>query len=191
LLFAISTERASRGSARALLGAGAHCCSWLRVYRFDPVGDRYIPQNHWWGELKADYRLRDLDRDGRPELVAGDDRFMFSYYSADPIQIWAYRQGRFRDVTRRFPKQVAQDARKWWGLYLEYRQKREGVRESLAAWAADQHLLGHVKAVDRVLTEAIRRGELRRHLDGPVSQNAYVTQLKTFLRKTGYAGAVR
>ncbi len=180
------------GEPEVLLGlywGGAHCCSWLRLYRFDPERNRYVPQNHWWGELKADYRLRDLDGDGRPELVAGDDRFMWlSYYSADPIQIWSYRQGRFRDVTRRFPKQVAQDARKWWRFYLEDRRKHDSARESLAAWAADQYLLGQASVVDRVLTKAASRGELRRHFFGPKSQHGYVVHLKTFLRKTGYAG---
>jgi hypothetical protein len=53
-----------------------------------PSANRYVAQNHWWGELKANDRLGDLGRDGRPELVAGDDRFMqLSYYSADPIQV--------------------------------------------------------------------------------------------------------
>lgn len=174
-----------------LYWGGAHCCWWTRVYRLDRTRGTYVPRNHWWGEAKARSRVRDLDRDGAPEFVAADDRFMqLSYFSADPIQVWSYDDGRFRDVTRRFPRQIARDARRWWGAYPDYRRKKRWVREPLAAWTADQYLLGQRRKADRVLARAIRRGDLRGSrvwVERPRDPHTYVAQLKTFLRKTGYA----
>jgi hypothetical protein len=62
-------------------------------------------------------RLLDLNHDGKPECVSGDDRFpyVFTDYadSAWPVRIWSYRGG-FRDVTRLFPSAVLHDARRLW-----------------------------------------------------------------------------
>ena len=151
-----------------------------------------MPTNHFWGNFQDAYRLRDLQGDARPEVVSADgriERISSVYYSADPIQIWSYDHGRFRDVTRRYPARVAQDARRWWALYVtERRSKRRWVREPLAAWVADEYLLRHSLLADRVVAAALRRGEL----DPPATEHAasarrWVEELKAFLRSAGYA----
>jgi hypothetical protein len=171
---------------------GAHCCWWTRIYTYSPARDTYMPRNHWWGEGRAFYgfrgSLRDLDRDGRPEFSGRDDRFMaLSYFAVDPIRIWSYRAGAMYDVTRRHPKQVAGDARELWSFYREARRER-WVRELLAAWAADQYLLGRGSLADRVLARAARRGELegKDAWERPRRGRAWIAVLKRFLRKTGY-----
>jgi hypothetical protein len=173
-----------------LFWGGQRCCLWTRIYRFDRTVSRYVPANHFWGNFQDSYRLHDLDDDGRPEFVAADGRIAIigdHYYSADPIQIWSYRRSQLRDVTRRFPGLIAQDARHWWAVYLRQRQRKRfrWVREPLSAWVADEYLLGRST---HAVALSLRRGEL----DLPRSESAvnarvYVRRLKSFLRTSGYS----
>jgi hypothetical protein len=169
-----------------LFWGGAHCCSWTRVYRYDASGNTYVPVNHFWGDLG--YRLQDLDGDGKPELISGDDRFAYRFaafaFSGFPIQIWSYAGGRFTDVTRRFPKRVAADAARQWRYSREAGRRYHEYRGFLASWAADQYLLGHRAKVAQALAGASKRGELNRGL--PASPAAYIRSLERFLRSSGY-----
>ena len=172
-----------------LYTGGAHCCTYTLIWRFD--GRRYRKTLAWWGN--AGYRLDDLDRRGRPELVSADDRFAAAFVvyaaSSSPIRIWRYDRGRLRDVTRSFPGAVAADARVQWDNYLAFRRPpyRE-VRGVLAAWLADQYLLGRAGAGWRTLEAAYRRGELRygAKVDGYPAGRAYLRNLRAFLRAKGY-----
>lgn len=174
-----------------LYWGGAHCCWWTRIYSYSEERDTYVPRNHWWGEARAYYGfrggLRDLDGDGRPEFSGRDDRFSrLSYFSVDPIRIWSYRAGVMHDVTRRHPRQVARDALRLWRSYPEARRDN-WVRELLAAWTADQYLLGRAQRTERVLARAVRHGELEgKPPQRPRSGKAWIRVLKRFLRKTGY-----
>ena len=120
---------------------GAHCCAVSWVLRWD--GATYAAVAHNWGD--AAYRLQDVDGDGAPEFRSADTRFAYAFtayaFSGFPVMTLAYRQGVFRDVTRRHEALVRQDARR---QMREYRKRRSG-RFSLgvlAAWTADQYLLG-------------------------------------------------
>ena len=165
---------------------GAYCCAWSRVYRLE--GGTYRPSLHWWGSFGTVPDVRDLDGDGRPELASRDDRF--SALTAHvavfrPLQIWSYARGRFTDVTRRYRREVEADAKGLWRYYLGHR--RNGTaRYVLAAWAAEQYLLGRPGAADRGLKLALRRGDLHQRIGGPRDPNAYLRALKRFLRRTGY-----
>jgi streptogramin lyase len=169
---------------------GAHCCAWSRIYRYVPSRQTYVASTHFWGEDFTP-RIRDLDGDGKPEFTAFDDRFAYAFGSfADssfPIQIWTYRRGVFRDVTRGFPKQIRRDAAAQWRYYERYRRKHYNVRGFLAAWAADEYLLGRGAAVWPTLERLARRGELACSSCWPQqSANAYLRALRRFLRRTGY-----
>jgi subtilisin-like proprotein convertase family protein len=169
---------------------GAHCCTYSLVYRRSASG--YTTLIRRWGNVG--YRLIDLDRDGRPEVRSADDRFAYAFTayatSLEPVQIWRYDRGRLVDVTRSFPAVVAADARAAWRLYLRERraQPRE-VRGVLAAWLADQLVLGRGPAGWRALDEAYRRGDLGRgsKLYGYPAGKRYLAALRAFLRRTGYA----
>ena len=90
---------------------GNGCCSWSRIYRYER--GTYVPLHHFWGDGGAEPVVRDLDGDGLPELRSFDDRFSHKYVyrgTARPLQIWSYRKGRLRDVTRRYPDLVSRDA---------------------------------------------------------------------------------
>jgi hypothetical protein len=169
-----------------LYWGGAHCCFWSRVYRYDAAAGTYTAALHFWGD--PTYRVKDLNGDGKPELVTADDRFAYRFaafaFSGMPVQAWSFAGGTFTNVTRRFPNLIARDAAAMWRLYLGARKEHE-VRGFLAAWAANEYALGHAKAVDRALARSLRRGELKTAY-GPSDPHAFIRGLKRFLRSTGY-----
>ncbi len=167
----------------SLYWAGTRCCMWTRIYRFDRLRGRYVASVAFWGNFQDFFRLRDLDRDGRPELVARDGRIesissTYDYFS--PVRIFSYRDGRLVDVTRRYRQAVERDAR-----WLHGRGR--WTRELLSAWVADEYLLGRRALARREVQRALRRGELAvpRYWHAP-SPEAYVHQLYRFLRNAGY-----
>jgi hypothetical protein len=120
---------------------GAHCCVTARLLTWNGTG--YTPKDISYGDVG--YSLKDANGDGRPELVGYDPRFsaVFTAFagSAFPPQILQVDHGTTVDVTRAFPSVVAADAR------LRLRDLRKAkrsddVRGILAAYVADQYLLG-------------------------------------------------
>ncbi len=117
---------------------------------------------------------------------------MFTAYafSAFPPRIWHYDHRRLVDITRRFPGLIEQHARLLWSDYRFVRDDEyPEVRGILAAFMADQYLLGREEDGWRKLAVVLRRGEL-----GPGSLDrlwpvgpAYIRTLRAFLRETGYA----
>ena len=166
---------------------GPHCCWYTDVYRYVRRLGTYRPTVGFWGDL--DPKLVDLDGDGTPEFETGDDRFAYVFTSfagsAFPLRILRFDHGRFRDVTRRFPRLVRRDAASLYRSYLEERRRPKVVRSVagiLAAWLADEYLLGRGPAGWSVLEEAVRRGELR-SFEEP---RTYLRKVRAFLRQTGY-----
>lgn len=174
---------------------GPHCCAWTRVYRYARSSGRYRAVVHFWGDDAASPRVRDLNHDGKPEFVSVDARFAYAFapYAGSffPIQIWSYRHGRFRDVSRRFPRPVGRDAASLWRRYVHLRRKRdETARGILPAWAADEYLLGRGAAVWTALEHAAAEGYLGCPRGGcafsPSDPQAYIRKVRAFLRKNGY-----
>ena len=166
---------------------GAHCCFESRIYRYLPTRAAYGGVRHSWADLG--YKLRDLDRDGLPELVSADARFAYVFTSfagsAFPIQLWRFDSGRLDDVTGAFPSRVTQDADALWRTYRRLRHK-DDVRGVLAAWLADEYLLGREQAGWKALEAANRRGELIGTYPGWPAGSAYLRALRSFLVRTGY-----
>jgi hypothetical protein len=166
---------------------GAHCCFWTRIYRWDESRRSYVNTAHVWGNV--DYRLADLHRAGRLELVTADDRFAYAFTSfagsGFPIQIWDYREGRLVNTTRAYQDAIARDAARQWRWYGQARRRGWEVRGLLAAWAADECLLGRGPTA---------LAWLQRHqfvLSAPDEQSsgsprAYLKSLRVFLHGTGY-----
>jgi predicted acyl esterase len=108
------------------------------------------------------------------------------------LQIWSYRHGRFRDVSRRFPRQVGRDAASLWRQYLKYRRHNgdETVRGLLPVWAAEEYLLGRGAKVWPTLEREAAQGYLNCPRGGcsfsPSNPQAYIRKVRAFLRKTGY-----
>jgi hypothetical protein len=173
-----------------LFSGGAHCC-WLTVFfRYD--GHGYVKTTHVWGDPA--YELKDLDGDRRPELVSADDRFAyeFTFYAASalPVQIWHYYRGTLIDVTSNYPALVRKDAATLWSEYLQTRHgSGADVRGVLAAWLADEYRLGLAAKGWQKIQAAYAQGEVSApHVDRlwPAGKK-YLSALRTFLEKTGYA----
>jgi hypothetical protein len=172
---------------------GAHCCSVAYLFHYLPHSRRYGTTFHTFGNVG--YRAKNVDGRDKVELLTKDDRsaYVFTAYAASlfPIQLWHVDGGRFVDVTRRFPALVESDAK---GLLAEYervRRERADVRGVLAAWLADQYLLGNEKAGWAKIDAAYRPGELgpRDDLIGWPQGRSYFKALRAFLVRTGYARA--
>jgi len=172
-----------------LYWGGAHCCEYTQVYRYDASGS-YSLRTHVWGNPGV--RLRDLDGDALPEFVSGDDRFSYQFTdfadSSWPTQIWSYRSGAFGNVTRRFPKAIADDARRRWSYAFGRGTDGQRVRGALAAWGADECLRNRCRYAFGKIDALRRAGRLRVSYACPCdpSPAAYVAHLRRFLRRTGY-----
>jgi hypothetical protein len=176
---------------------GAHCCTHSLIYHFQPARHRYRRTFHDWGNVFPPYRIVDPNHDGRPELLSADDRFAYVFTafagSFFPVRIWRFDQGRLGDVTRRFPRVVANDARHLWNSYLSFRRTHDDVRGVLAAWLADEELLGRQEEGWARLDVAYRQGELgpSKSLAGWPQGSAYLKKLRSYLRTLGYARSQR
>jgi HYR domain len=165
-----------------LYSGGAHCCFFTDIYRYDGTG--YSLKSHPWGDVG--YRLVDLNGDGRPEFLSGDDRFAYAFSdyadSAFPIQIWTYSSGQFTNVTRQYPALIRRDAARDWRGYLQLRRAHRETEGVVAAWAADEYLLHHRQLVSRRITRLARTGKL----SGNFAPRHFLHKLRLFLIHHGY-----
>jgi hypothetical protein len=166
-----------------LYWGGAHCCWYTQIYRYIPSAARYRPVVHVWGNFS--YVLADLDHNGHQELVTRDNRFSYVFGSfADsrwPIQILRYRLGRLTVATKSYPGELVRDAAALWSAALKRPDNRsnQGI---VAAWAADECLLGHCALAFRKIDQLSRSGRIH----GERDRLAFETRLRSFLRRTGY-----
>jgi hypothetical protein len=164
--------------------AGAHCCVASEILRWNGTG--YAVQERNWADVG--YTLKDTDGDGTPEFKTADTRFAYAFSSfADsrfPIRILSYRAGVFDDVTRANRPLIRKDAKR---LKREYRRRRgDGYSLGvLAAWTADQYLLGNRRTANRYLRAENRAGMLRGDAISK-SGSAYIRRLKKRLARWGY-----
>lgn len=171
---------------------GAHCCTIGQVYRYDARRHDYRSVSRNFGD--PGYRLRDLEGDGRVEWMSADWRFDYEFASyaasGQPIQIWHFRHGRFRDVTNRYPGRIRRDGRAWWRRYRRIRHRHDGEQcGQVAAWAADKYRLGRRRQALRILHREARRGNLERRrseFDPARHGRKFVRRLDRFLRRRGY-----
>jgi hypothetical protein len=145
------------GSPTAVLWlwtGGAHCCSVVETVSL-ARGDL---TRHSFGNHGAS-----IVRIGGARLFSSaDDRFSYLYtsYAAslNPLQIWAFRQDRFVDVTASYPGLVGRDAVELWKVVRTQVRKREEARGAFAAWAADACRVTSRERVERVAQALAAKG---------------------------------
>lgn len=129
---------------------GAHCCLTARLLTWDGTG--YQPKDLSYGDVG--YQLKDLDGDGRLELAGQDPVFSSAFTafaaSAFPPLVLHVSKGKVVDDTKQFPALIRKDAA---SLLKDLRKARKGddVRGVLAAYVADQYLLGKASVATREL----------------------------------------
>ena len=164
-----------------LYSGGAHCCTVLELFTYSSGTGAYVETDHNFADPA--YKL---------ETISGNERFLsanaaFEYEFTDyadsgrPIQIWAFENGAFTDVTRSYPALIAKDAALW---AKAYKSSRSNIGGFLAAWAADEELLGNNALVESTLQSELKAGALKGNL--AVNGKRYITLLNRFLKKTGY-----
>jgi hypothetical protein len=167
-----------------LYWGGAHCCWYTQLYRYDAASQRYLPLVHVWGNVG--YVLADLDHDGKQELVTRDDRFSYAFASfADsrwPVRILAYRAGKLTVNTKSYPAEVKRDANQLWHEAMARARRGPSNQGMMAAWAADQCLLGRCAAAFRSIASLSKTGRVH----GELKPAPYQRKLRAFLRRTGY-----
>ena len=171
-----------------LYSGGAYCCWLTVVYRAD--GDSYARSSKNWGPKRP--RFENLGG-GRPEFISHDDSFLDPYGCAACWRylphVWRFDDGKFRDVTRRFPGQVQPGSKKLRRKYFRASADDGDVKPILAAYVATRYLLGRRGAGWRLVRRALRRGELdnrRGRYDFCPCGDRYPKRLRRFLRETGY-----
>ena len=172
-----------------LFSGGAHCCWIEQIFSFDPGTMTYVKTQRNFGDPGV--RILDLQHNGELEFLTADDSFAYEFtdYAASglPIEIFTFSGRHFNNVTRSYPALIAKDAAKWLnafkGMASHHYQDSVGV---IAAWAADEDLLGHSARVNRYLAKQVGVGHLNSALNPGGSGKKFVARLRRFLRSRGY-----
>ncbi|MCW2968525.1 MAG: hypothetical protein JWM71_2297 [Solirubrobacteraceae bacterium] len=170
-----------------LFTGGAHCCSATLIYSLKAGGASYARTVASWGD--DFYSLKDLNGDGRIELVTQDDRFAYEFaayvFSWQPPLIYDLTGGRLVDVTRSFPSVTRDNLAALDKQFPANRKSGEDVRGLVAARVADLYLLGRGSEVDGYLAAELKNGDLNGDKAWPAGKKFKPALLK-FLKKTGY-----
>jgi hypothetical protein len=168
------------------------CCTLeTAILRRNPATGAYVELDRHWGES---YRIADLDGDRRSELVTSDLRFYerFAPRVAGfqlPLKILQLRGSALVDVTRAHPAGVRRHAASLGRLIRATDAIADGrragnrtiaraaLRPQLAAYAAEERLLGRRAVGDARVAHEVRR---RRVTAG------FRRALLRFLTRTGY-----
>jgi hypothetical protein len=166
---------------------GAHCCAITELAAFN--GSGYVVQELYWGN--TGYELKDLDGDGKPELVGYDDTFAgaFTSYAASffPPRVVDYDpavKGALRDVTDHFVALIRNNQQQALHALKRARRQHYETLGAVASYVADFYLLGDPGHVRPYLKRARKRGDLRT-ISGPAPRN-FESRLLAFLKKQGY-----
>ena len=168
---------------------GAYCC-WLTV-AYRAKGESYTGTAQTWGPKRP--RLTNVGG-GRPEFISFDDSFLGPYGCAACWRylphVWRFGEdGKFRDVTRRFPDRVRPSSKALRRKYFRASDRGGDVKPWLAAYVATTYLLERPRAGWRLVRRALRRGELderRGRYDFCPCGSAYPDALRRHLRRYDY-----
>jgi hypothetical protein len=162
---------------------GMHCCTVLRAYPLSSapmvelaIGNPDVTVSH---------------RSGGAILVTADNDFAYAFTSyagsGVPVKVLEVRGNAFVDTTRHYPDLVANDAAQWMSAFnTPPPPGTEGdIRGVVAAWAADECLLGHGSDAFATVDRLNAGGKLGGDTTWPAG-SAYVTALHKFLADHHY-----
>jgi hypothetical protein len=168
-----------------LFTGGANCCFVDQVFSYRAGTQTYAEYQHNF--LNAGAVIKRIDGHYRflsANSQVANDSFTDFADSGSPIQIWRFTGLAFVDVTRQYPSLIKTDAAHWLHAFNTHSSNGVGF---IAAWAADEDLLGKSGLVSSTLASDARAGRLRSTLGLPHnSETAFVADLQKLLRKLGY-----
>ncbi len=168
-----------------LFSGGANCCFIDQVFSYDPGRKTFVKTEQDFGNAGA--LIKPIGPQHRLEFRSANPAFQYAFTdgadSGEPIQIWQFGSRAFADVTRSYPGLIRKDAARWWKFFKLDLVNGVGL---IAAWAADQELLGNDPLVQSVLATQANQGHLRAGNSGNATGSAFVAKLNRFLVKQGY-----
>ena len=173
-----------------LFSGGAHCCAIEQVFSIGATS-HVTRREHNFGNPGV--RLVKLGSGATTYFLSANDAFAYEFtdYAASgmPIEILSFSHSSFHNVTKNFPRLIAGDAAQWMRAFKsQASSKYQDSVGVIAAWAADEDMLGHSRAVATFLSAQASAGHLRSALDPVVaSGKKFVVALQAFLRRQGYA----
>ena len=161
---------------------GAHCCTTYRLYDVDSRRQLQLDAGNVGATLTATQT--------HVLLKTADDGFSYAFTafagSAWPVTLLRPGADGFIDVTRHHPGRIRRDARLWWHYF---HRARDG-RGLLAAWAADEEMLGRDHHVWSTLDRLQSDPRLQAHpYDAEIGWpggSDYILKLMRFLQVHGY-----
>jgi hypothetical protein len=167
----------------SLYTGGANCCFDYQVFSYDAATMTYSKVERNFGDYGA--KIEDLGHNGIDEFVGANYAFKYQFTdgaaSGEPLQIFSFSGGKFHDVTASYRKLIAKDAAKWSKAFKSNLPDGVGL---IAAWAADEDLLGHSSQVSSYLQKEAKAGNLRSPVDA--GGQKFIKHLMKFLRRLGY-----
>jgi hypothetical protein len=173
-----------------LYSGGAHCCFVEQVYSL--AANTEVVRKAEYNFGNPGVRLVKLNGSGSYDFLSANNDFAYAFTdfaaSGMPIEIFSFSDGAFHNVTLSFPSLIRDDAAQWMKAFRS--QASTHYQDSVglvAAWAADEDMLGHSAGVARFLAAQANAGHLNSALS-PItaSDQKYVVALQKFLRKHGY-----
>jgi len=168
---------------------GQHCCTIMGVYGLIDTTGGYSELVRNWGS--SGFALSDPDHDGAQEIVSRDirfeDRFSSHFGSFPPPAVFEYQRPgdlapQLDDATKRFPALIRKNAAEAKRQFSHLHRGDPDGGGFVAAYVADQFLLGHGSAGVRELDKQIKRGIL----GSPKAAKRYRKRLLTLLHRYGY-----
>jgi len=97
------------------------------------------------------------------------------------VRVLGYRRGRVTVQTKSYPSEIKRDSTALWREAMARRRgpSNQGI---IAAWAADQCLLGRSAQAFRTIDRLSRSGRIH----GERTRVRFEKRLRSFLRRTGY-----
>jgi hypothetical protein len=174
----------------SLYSGGAHCCFVAQVFTYSARQQSYTMAEHDFGD--PGYRLERLSADGPREFVTADDAFAYAFTSFAasglPVRVLQLQGHSFDNVTTHYPGLIRADAQQWLTAFRHMaRSHYQDTVGVIAAWAADEYMLGHVARTRSFLDAQARAGHLNALLQ-PKSAGGmhFVRRLEAFLTRHGY-----
>jgi hypothetical protein len=168
-----------------LFSGGANCCFIDQVFTYSPFTHGYLKTERNFGSFGV--TVKRIGKAKHWRFVSADENFKYEFTdgaaSGEPIQIWSFSGRRFHDVTRHYPNLIATDAKRWLHFFKQNLSNGVGL---IAAWAADEELLGQDKLVQSTLATEARQGDLRDGNGGGATGQRFITKLNRFLHQLGY-----